>query len=38
MRGALINEECKLRILPLEHQTNRIEGCWNLSSDQVCPL
>ncbi|KAI6177798.1 Bardet-Biedl syndrome 5-like protein [Aphelenchoides bicaudatus] len=34
MRGALVDEDGKLRILPLEHQTNRIEGAWNLSSDQ----
>ncbi|KAI6227765.1 Bardet-Biedl syndrome 5-like protein [Aphelenchoides fujianensis] len=34
MRGALVNEEEKLRILPLENQSDRIEGVWNLSSDQ----
>lgn len=36
MRGALVDEDGKLRILPLEHQTNKVEGAWNLSSDQVC--
>uniref|UniRef100_A0A915AK44 PH domain-containing protein n=2 Tax=Parascaris univalens TaxID=6257 RepID=A0A915AK44_PARUN len=34
MRGAVINEEEKLRVLPLEHQCDRFEGVWNLSSDQ----
>lgn len=35
MRGALVDDEEKLRILPLEQQCDRIEGVWNLSSDQV---
>lgn len=35
MRGALVDETEKLRILPLENQCDRIEGVWNLSSDQV---
>ncbi|KAI6187030.1 Bardet-Biedl syndrome 5-like protein [Aphelenchoides besseyi] len=34
MRGALVDETEKLRILPLENQSDRIEGVWNLSSDQ----
>ncbi len=34
MRGAIIDED-QLRMLPLEEQCNRIEGVWNLSSDQV---
>uniref|UniRef100_F1LG98 Bardet-Biedl syndrome 5 protein n=1 Tax=Ascaris suum TaxID=6253 RepID=F1LG98_ASCSU len=34
MRGAVINEEEQLRILPLEQQCDRFEGVWNLSSDQ----
>lgn len=35
MRGALIDENENLRILPLEQQSDRFEGAWNLSSDQV---
>ena len=35
MRTALVNEEEKLKLLPLESQNNRIDGVWNLSSDQV---
>lgn len=38
MRGAVINEEEQLRILPLEQQCDRFEGVWNLSSDQVRQL
>ncbi|MFH4976731.1 hypothetical protein AB6A40_003440 [Gnathostoma spinigerum] len=34
MRGAVVNEFEQLRILPLEQQCDRIEGVWNLSSDQ----
>ncbi|KAL3118539.1 hypothetical protein niasHT_000304 [Heterodera trifolii] len=34
MRTTLVNEEEKLKLLPLESQTNRIDGVWNLSSDQ----
>lgn len=36
MRGALIDED-RLRLLPLEEQFHKIEGVWNLSSDQVPP-
>lgn len=35
MRTALVNEEEKLKLLPLEAQCDRIDGVWNLSSDQV---
>lgn len=35
MRGALINEDGQLRILPQEQQCDRFEGIWNLSGDQV---
>lgn len=35
MRGALIDENENLRILPTEQQVDRFEGAWNLSSDQV---
>lgn len=35
MRIALVNEEEQLKLLPLETQTNRVDGVWNLSSDQV---
>uniref|UniRef100_A0A914H3F9 Bardet-Biedl syndrome 5 n=1 Tax=Globodera rostochiensis TaxID=31243 RepID=A0A914H3F9_GLORO len=34
MRTALLNEEEKLKLLPLETQTNLIDGVWNLSNDQ----
>jgi hypothetical protein len=35
MRTALVNEEEKLKLLPMETQCQRIDGVWNLSSDQV---
>lgn len=35
MRGAIIDDEEKLKLLPSEEQINRLEGIWNLSSDQV---
>ena len=35
MRGAIIDANDELRILPLEEQCDRIDGVWNLSSDQV---
>ena len=34
MRGSIIEDD-RLRMLPSEQQFNRIEGVWNLSSDQV---
>lgn len=34
MRFALLNEEEKLKLLPLELQCDRIDGVWNLSSEQ----
>uniref|UniRef100_A0A7E5A161 Bardet-Biedl syndrome 5 protein homolog n=1 Tax=Panagrellus redivivus TaxID=6233 RepID=A0A7E5A161_PANRE len=34
MRGSLIDENDRLRILPMEQQCERFEGTWNLSSDQ----
>lgn len=35
MRGALVNDEHHLRILPEEQQCNRFDGVWNLGNDQV---
>ncbi|VDN30876.1 unnamed protein product [Gongylonema pulchrum] len=35
MRGAIVNDEHQLRILPQEQQCDRFDGVWNLSSDQV---
>uniref|UniRef100_A0A2K6W789 BBSome complex member BBS5 PH domain-containing protein n=2 Tax=Onchocerca TaxID=6281 RepID=A0A2K6W789_ONCVO len=34
MRGALVNDEQHLRILPEEQQCDRFEGVWNLGNDQ----
>uniref|UniRef100_A0A0R3RK88 Bardet-Biedl syndrome 5 protein homolog n=1 Tax=Elaeophora elaphi TaxID=1147741 RepID=A0A0R3RK88_9BILA len=34
MRGALINDEQHLRILPEEQQCDRFDGVWNLGNDQ----
>jgi Bardet-Biedl syndrome 5 protein len=34
MRGAIIDEDEKLKLLPMEQQLRRVEGVWNLSSDQ----
>ncbi|VDM91546.1 unnamed protein product [Litomosoides sigmodontis] len=34
MRGALVNDEQHLRILPQEQQCDRFDGVWNLSNDQ----
>ncbi|CAD5217795.1 unnamed protein product [Bursaphelenchus okinawaensis] len=34
MRGALVDEQENLRLLPLEQQIDRLEGVWNLSTDQ----
>uniref|UniRef100_A0AAF5RUY8 BBSome complex member BBS5 PH domain-containing protein n=2 Tax=Wuchereria bancrofti TaxID=6293 RepID=A0AAF5RUY8_WUCBA len=34
MRGALVNDEEKLRILPDEQQCDRFDGVWNLGNDQ----
>ncbi|CAJ0941154.1 unnamed protein product, partial [Mesorhabditis belari] len=34
MRGAVVDENEQLRILPLEQQADRMGGVWNLSSDQ----
>jgi len=34
MRSALVNDEEKLKLLPLETQCDKIDGVWNLSSDQ----
>nr|CTP80905.1 BMA-BBS-5 [Brugia malayi] len=34
MRGALVNDDEKLRILPDEQQCDRFDGVWNLGSDQ----
>ncbi|VDN05120.1 unnamed protein product [Thelazia callipaeda] len=33
MRGAIINNEQQLRILPNEQQCDRFDGVWNLSND-----
>uniref|UniRef100_A0A1I7SGP5 Bardet-Biedl syndrome 5-like protein n=1 Tax=Bursaphelenchus xylophilus TaxID=6326 RepID=A0A1I7SGP5_BURXY len=35
MRGALVDEQENLRVLPLEQQIERLDGVWNLSSEQV---
>lgn len=35
MRSALINEDGKLKLLPLETQCDKFDGIWNLSNDQV---
>lgn len=35
MRGALVNDEQQLRILPEEQQCDRFDGVWNLGNDQV---
>lgn len=35
MRGSIIDEEDRVKLLPNEEQLNRVEGVWNLSSDQV---
>lgn len=35
MRTTLLNSEEKLILLSLETQCDRIDGVWNLSSDQV---
>ncbi|KAI1721256.1 bardet-Biedl syndrome 5 protein [Ditylenchus destructor] len=34
MRSALVNSDEKLKLLPLETQCDKIDGVWNLSSDQ----
>ncbi|GMR42704.1 hypothetical protein PMAYCL1PPCAC_12899 [Pristionchus mayeri] len=34
MRGPIVDEDGRLRILPGEQQIDRIEGVWNLSSEQ----
>ncbi|CAG9532558.1 unnamed protein product [Cercopithifilaria johnstoni] len=34
MRGALVNDEQHLRILPEEQQCDRFDGVWNLGNDQ----
>ncbi|EFO18365.1 hypothetical protein LOAG_10131 [Loa loa] len=34
MRGALVNDEQHLRILPEEQQCDRYDGVWNLGNDQ----
>lgn len=35
MRTTLLNSEEKLNLLALETQCDKIDGVWNLSSDQV---
>lgn len=35
MRSALVNSDEKLKLLPQETQCDKIDGVWNLSSDQV---
>ncbi|GMS89680.1 hypothetical protein PENTCL1PPCAC_11855 [Pristionchus entomophagus] len=34
MRGPIVDEDGRLRILPGEQQVDKIEGVWNLSSEQ----
>lgn len=38
MRSALITEDGKLKLLPLETQCEKFDGTWNLSTDEVTNL
>ena len=35
MRGAIIDDNSNLKLLPLEQMVDKIPGVWNLSSEQV---
>lgn len=35
MRSALISNDEKLKLLPLESQCEKFDGVWNLNSEQV---
>lgn len=35
MRGAIIDDSLNLKLLPLEQLVEKVNGVWNLSTDQV---
>lgn len=35
MRGAIVDESYNLKLLPLEQLVDKVNGVWNLSTDQV---
>ncbi|VDM67957.1 unnamed protein product [Strongylus vulgaris] len=34
MRGAILDDSLNLKLLPLEHLVDKVDGVWNLSTDQ----